>query len=134
LKHLMTQSGTENHFGRHSPSQVIDDLHPLVHVASRSYPTNPSPLTQASTRVTFDQAVKPGHFSDQEGQAIGYRSVRGLLRFGTSPNGLTGKPYAFGPFVVKLFAAPGFSRGPRARSSALTPPLTRFGSSLRQPG
>ena len=59
--------------------------------------------------------------------------MRGLSRFGTSPNGLTGKPYAFGPFVVELFTVPGFAEDPRARSMPGSAPYG-FGSSLRQPG
>src|SRR5216683_2116907 len=53
-----------------------------------------------------------------------------------SSSGLTGKPYAFGPFVVELFAASAFFRGRRALSNAQTRPLAgvRFPTPARVRG
>ena len=91
--------------------RLVHTPRPAGRVASGCYPTGPPSYVHGIRRGIVAAEVPFGPFSGEKLQAPGYPSMTVVRSSAPPPSGLTGKPYAFGPLTVELFAV-GFPRSP----------------------
>jgi hypothetical protein len=84
--------------------RLVRTPRPVGRVASGRYPTGPSSYVHGFRRGIVATEVPFGPFSGEKLQAPGYPSMTVVRSSAPPPSGLTGKPYAFGPLTVELFA------------------------------
>lgn len=112
--------------GRHSPSQLSDDLHPADHVPRGCYPSGLAPYVPNS-RSGIVSAKSPWRFRGTEHRSIPLSLGAGFSQFGTVFGQTHWQALVVGPLVVELFVVGSFSQSPGVVSHPV-PSVTRSGT------
>jgi hypothetical protein len=112
--------------GRHSPSQLSDDLRPADHVPRGCYPSGLAPYA-ADSRPGIVSAKSPWRFRGTEHRSIPLPIGAGVSQFGTVFDRTHWQALVVGPLVVELFVVGSFPRSPGVVSHPV-PPVTRSGT------
>jgi hypothetical protein len=109
--------------GRHSPSQLSDDLRPADHVPRGRYPSGLAPYVPGS-RLGIVSAKVSWRFLGTEHRSIPLSAGAGFSQFGVVFGWTHWQALVVGPFVVELFVVGFFARSPSVVCHPV-PPVTR---------
>jgi len=109
--------------GRHSPSQLSDDLRPADHVPRGRYPSGLAPYVPGS-RLGIVSAKIPWRFRGTEHRSIPLPAGAGFSQFGAVFGWTHWQALVVGPFVVELFVVGSLPRTPGVVCHPV-PPVTR---------
>ena len=112
--------------GRHSPSQLSDDLRPTDHVPRGCYPSGLAPYATDS-RPGIVSAKRSWRFRGTEHRSIPLPIGTGVSQFGTVFDRTHWQALVVGPLVVELFVVGSFSQSPGVVSHPV-PSVTRSGT------